>query len=218
MESGIRVSFIQNESGCSWSKMKSMPASSASVGRPESPVCRSASVSAISTWTGIRSPREFTIVETGNCEAWGSVAAGVSSPEGTSLWATAEVAATSNAPNASTANTRRLFIALPSQNSLFVNGPPRGANTRLAEGTSSRDRLSAKHATDVEVGHDGKGLMVELSQVRSCTSVAPAMLAQWAQQYREPFASTPCPMILTPQYSQVGASAWIAHSKLSNVR
>src|SRR5215212_795421 len=32
----------------------------------------------------------------------------------------------------------------------------------------------------------------------------------------EPFASTPWPMILTPQCSQVGASAWIAHSKLSN--
>jgi hypothetical protein len=44
------------------------------------------------------------------------------------------------------------------------------------------------------------------------------MLAQWAQQYREPFVSTPWPMNLTPQYSQVGASAWIAHSKLSNVR
>jgi hypothetical protein len=57
---------------------------------------------------------------------------------------------------------------------------------------------------------------VELSQVRSCTSVALDMLAQWAQQYREPFASTPWPMILTPQCSQVGASAWIAHSKLSN--
>src|SRR5215210_51001 len=32
----------------------------------------------------------------------------------------------------------------------------------------------------------------------------------------DPFASTPWPMILTPQCSQVGASAWIAHSKLSN--
>ena len=42
------------------------------------------------------------------------------------------------------------------------------------------------------------------------------MLAQWAQQKIEPFASTPWPMILTPQCSQVGARAWIAHSKLSN--
>jgi hypothetical protein len=58
---------------------------------------------------------------------------------------------------------------------------------------------------------------METSQARSCTSVAPAMLAQWAQQCREPFVSTPWPMILTPQYSRVGASAWIAHSKLSNV-
>ena len=27
----------------------------------------------------------------------------------------------------------------------------------------------------------------------------------------------PCPITLTLQYSQVGASAWIAHSKLSKV-
>jgi len=27
----------------------------------------------------------------------------------------------------------------------------------------------------------------------------------------------PCPITFTPQYSQVGASAWIAHSKLSKV-
>jgi hypothetical protein len=31
----------------------------------------------------------------------------------------------------------------------------------------------------------------------------------------EPFASIPCPMILQPQWSQVGAMAWMAHSKLS---
>jgi hypothetical protein len=55
-----------------------------------------------------------------------------------------------------------------------------------------------ERATSVEAGHDGKGLMVELSQVQSCTSVALDMLAQWAQQYREPFAFTPWPMILTP--------------------
>src|SRR5687767_6596502 len=32
-----------------------------------------------------------------------------------------------------------------------------------------------------------------------------------------PLASTPCPMILQPQCAQVGATAWIAHSKLSKV-
>src|SRR5918992_1767531 len=31
-----------------------------------------------------------------------------------------------------------------------------------------------------------------------------------------PFASMPCPMILQPQWSQTGAIAWMAHSKLSN--
>jgi hypothetical protein len=41
--------------------------------------------------------------------------------------------------------------------------------------------------------------------------------AQWAQQYTEPPASTPWPTILQPQWAQVGAIAWIAHSKLSNV-
>src|SRR5215212_6933647 len=95
----------------------------------------------------------------------------------------------------------------PSQNSLFVNGPPQSANTRPAEGTSSRDRLSAGVCYGRGSRPRREGLMVELSQARSCTSVAPAMLAQWAQQYRdrEPFASTPWPMILTPQCSQVGA-------------
>jgi hypothetical protein len=44
------------------------------------------------------------------------------------------------------------------------------------------------------------------------------MLAQWAQQKKRPSASTPWPMTLIPQYSQLGARAWIAHSKLSKVR
>jgi hypothetical protein len=43
------------------------------------------------------------------------------------------------------------------------------------------------------------------------------MLAQWAQQKKRPSASTPWPMTLMPQYSQVGARACTAHSKLSNV-
>src|SRR5215218_11234892 len=33
-----------------------------------------------------------------------------------------------------------------------------------------------------------------------------------------PSASTPCPITRQPQWSHVGAIAWIAHSKLSNVR
>ena len=46
----------------------------------------------------------------------------------------------------------------------------------------------------------------------------PAFSAQLAQQKNLPdAASTPCPMIRHAQWLQVGASMWIAHSKLSNV-
>jgi len=43
----------------------------------------------------------------------------------------------------------------------------------------------------------------------------PCCLAQCAQQYMALLASTPWPMIRQPQCRQVGASRWIAHSKLS---
>jgi len=43
------------------------------------------------------------------------------------------------------------------------------------------------------------------------------MLAQWAQQKKRSPACTPWPMTLQLQYSQTGARAWMAHSKLSNV-
>jgi hypothetical protein len=42
-------------------------------------------------------------------------------------------------------------------------------------------------------------------------------LAQLAQQKMRPPASTPWPMTRQPQWEQVGATAWIAHSKLSKV-
>jgi hypothetical protein len=43
------------------------------------------------------------------------------------------------------------------------------------------------------------------------------MAAQWAQQkIWSPF-SMPWPITRHPQWSHLGASAWIAHSKLSNV-
>ena len=52
---------------------------------------------------------------------------------------------------------------------------------------------------------------------RSFTSADVADLAQCAQQKKRPLTSTPCPMTLHLQCSQVGAIAWIAHSRLSKV-
>src|SRR5581483_920119 len=52
---------------------------------------------------------------------------------------------------------------------------------------------------------------------RSLRLVTPACLAQCAQQYIAPRCSRPCPIILQPQWAQVGAKAWIAHSKESKV-
>jgi len=52
---------------------------------------------------------------------------------------------------------------------------------------------------------------------RSLTSADVADLAQWAQQKKRPPTSTPWPITLHRQCSQIGAIAWIAHSKLSNV-
>jgi hypothetical protein len=43
----------------------------------------------------------------------------------------------------------------------------------------------------------------------------PAVAAQLAQQKKRPSASTLCPMMRTPHFSQTGAIAWIVHSKLS---
>jgi hypothetical protein len=53
------------------------------------------------------------------------------------------------------------------------------------------------------------------SQARSSTPRTPSWTAQCAQQKNVPSFSTPWPMTVHPQCSQVGANAWIAHSKLS---
>ena len=53
-------------------------------------------------------------------------------------------------------------------------------------------------------------------QTRDRVPDTPDIFAQFAQQNIRPAASTPCPTILQRQCSQAGASAWIAHSKLSN--
>jgi len=52
-------------------------------------------------------------------------------------------------------------------------------------------------------------------QARSSTPRTPSWTAQCAQQKNVPSFSTPWPTMVQPQCSQVGARAWIAHSKLS---
>jgi hypothetical protein len=56
------------------------------------------------------------------------------------------------------------------------------------------------------------------AHARSCISGAPAFSAQCAQQKKVPSFSMPCPTMRHEQCAQVGATAWIAHSKLSNVQ
>ncbi len=53
--------------------------------------------------------------------------------------------------------------------------------------------------------------------MRSFRSVLPPLRAQWTQQKILSNCSTPWPMTRHWQWGQTGASAWIAHSKLSNV-
>jgi hypothetical protein len=57
---------------------------------------------------------------------------------------------------------------------------------------------------------------LQQAQARSSTPRTPSWTAQCAQQKKVPSFSTPWPTMVQPQCSQVGASAWIAHSKLSN--
>src|SRR5262245_33348262 len=54
-------------------------------------------------------------------------------------------------------------------------------------------------------------------QARSFSCVAPDVRAQWTQQKICPSVSTPWPTIRQLQCGQTGASAWIAHSKLSKM-
>src|SRR5262245_56950528 len=51
---------------------------------------------------------------------------------------------------------------------------------------------------------------------RSLKPVAPAILAQLAQQYTVSPYSTPWPTTRQPQWPHSGARAWMAHSKESN--
>ena len=58
----------------------------------------------------------------------------------------------------------------------------------------------------------------ETDQSRSTRLPTPSRRAQWAQQNMTPRCSTPWPMIRQPQWSQIGASAAMAHSKQSNTK
>ncbi len=78
-----------------------------------SPVCRSTSVSSISTPTGTLSPAEVVIVEMGSGEASVPVAAGISRPEAPSLCANAGAVVASSIPNVSVTAISRLFIKPP---------------------------------------------------------------------------------------------------------
>ncbi|MCW2878404.1 MAG: hypothetical protein JWQ95_2504 [Sphaerisporangium sp.] len=99
------------------------------------------------------------------------------------------------------------------------NGTPKASRTTgNTAGTGANPFIS-------RFRHDWPLLLMTLPAVRgdqrvaaptrSTISETPFSLAQWAQQYQWPLASTPWPMIRHPQCSQAGAMPWIAHSKLS---
>src|SRR6266550_3203842 len=90
-------------------------------------------------------------------------------------------------------------------------GAPRARPAGAARGTGP-PRATALGGPGDEVPRSSK------SHTRSLTPDTPLCLAQWAQQYITPPASTPCPMTLHRQWAHMGASAWIAHSKLSKIR
>lgn len=86
----------------------------------------------------------------------------------------------------------------------------RRASATIALRTRSREDPAAGLWDELPSG-DTSG------QARSRSSVTPFSSAQWSQQNIRPAFSSPWPMMRIPQCSQVGASLWIAHSKLSKV-
>ncbi len=79
---------------------------------------------------------------------------------------------------------------------------------------SGQASASARHSyPDVRSVHRWSDVRYAWSRI----SVLPAARAQWAQQKNCPLVWAPCPEIFTPQWSQIGAIAWIAHSKLSKM-
>jgi hypothetical protein len=69
----------------------------------------------------------------------------------------------------------------------------------------------------LEIDSRAFGAKRHTTYTRSFNCVVPDTRAQWTQQKIFPFASTPWPTIRQLQCGQTGASAWIAHSKLSKV-
>ena len=85
--------------------------------------------------------------------------------------------------------------------------------------TLAGDELAAAKAEAPWLDHEGFALAccgVPLS-IRSRILGSPLRFAQCAQQKKRPSASIPWPMIRQPQWLHFIASAWMAHSKLSNV-
>jgi hypothetical protein len=82
---------------------------------------------------------------------------------------------------------------------------------RASQGAADRREVGVL----VEDEHEQVLAVARVAHARSATPSTPAVSAQWAQQKTEPSPSTPCPTTRQPQWPHTGASAWIAHSKLS---
>jgi hypothetical protein len=104
-------------------------------------------------------------------------------------------------------------VALPSQGAQSVQVDRHAVAVRVSQNGLGLGPAavwySAWVAVDLPAGLSG-------AQARSSTPRTPSWTAQCAQQKNVPSFSAPWPMIVHPQCWQVGASAWIAHSKLSN--
>ena len=117
---------------------------------------------------------------------------------------------------------RGFDVRLPAQIFRTVALPAQGVQSVLVDTHTVGVEVSQNtlHLGSVATWYSAK-VAVELpatfqSQARSSTPRTPSWTAQCAQQKKVPSFSTPCPTMVHPQCSQVGASAWIAHSKLSN--
>jgi hypothetical protein len=101
-------------------------------------------------------------------------------------------------------------VALPAQAAQIVQVAGHAVEVRVSQNELGLGPLAVWYSARVELT-----LPAEL-QARSSTPRTPSWTAQCAQQKKVPSFSTPWPTIVHPQCSHVGASAWIAHSKLSN--
>jgi hypothetical protein len=117
---------------------------------------------------------------------------------------------------------RGFDVRLPAQIFRTLALPAEGAQDVIVDThtVGVRVRQNALHLGPVSVWYSAT-VAVDLpatvqAQARSSTPRTPSWTAQCAQQKKVPSFSTPWPTIVHPQCSQVGASAWMAHSKLSN--